>query len=280
MFFAISFNIMFGLNRIRQKKKTKGSITVETALVLPLFMFCLLSISSLFEMIHIHSLLDSALNQVGKEISTYAYFQELYENNLLTEVYVRDRVVQIVGRDKIQNSIIIGGVNGITLWRSEVNENNDVIDLVMTYRVKPWFAYEHVGEMVLLNRCCIKAYTGYESEEVFDGEPKYYVADTGDVYHINRACTHLLLSISIIDVDELESARNMYGSSYSPCEICFDSYDGSKSIYITDQGDRYHAYISCPGLKRTIYVITAEEIGNRPLCLRCIKEYGWNAGSD
>lgn len=253
---------------------------METALVLPLFMFCLFNITALFEMLHIHSVLDCALSQVGKEISTYAYFQEFYENTLLTEVYVRERVIEIVGRDKIQNSLIVGGTAGITLWRTEVNEQNDVIDMVMTYRVKPWFAFGNVGEMVLMNRCFIKAYTGFEREDLTGDEAKYYIADTGEVYHLNRACTHLLLSISAIKIQDLDNARNMYGTRYSPCEVCFDEYNGDEQLYITDQGDRYHAYISCPGLKRTIYVITASEIGNRPLCLRCMKEYGWNVGNN
>lgn len=271
---------MIDLGDNGQKKNNAGSVTVETALVLPLFMFCLFNITALFEMLHIHSVLDCALNQVGKEISTYAYFQEFYENTLLTDVYVKERVIEIVGRDKIQNSLIIGGTSGITLWRTEVEEQNDIIDLVMTYRVKPWFAFENEGEMVLMNRCFIKAYTGYEREDLSGSEMKYYIADTGEVYHLNRACTHLLLSISMIEIQDLGNARNMYGARYSPCEICFDQYSGDEQLYITEQGDRYHAYISCPGLKRTIYVITASEIGNRPLCLRCMKEYGWNAGSN
>ncbi len=271
---------MIDLRSTGQKRNKEGSITVETALVLPLFMFCLFNITALFEMLQIHSVLDCALNQVGKEISTYAYFQELYENTLLTDVYVKERVIEIVGRDKIQDSLIVGGTAGITLWRTEVDEQNDIIDLVMTYRVKPWFAFQNVGEMVLMNRCFIKAYTGYEREDLSGGETKFYIADTGEVYHLNRACTHLLLSISMIEIQDLDKARNMYGAQYSPCEICFDQYSGDEQLYITEQGDRYHAYISCPGLKRTIYVITASEIGNRPLCLRCIKEYGWNAGSN
>lgn len=258
----------------------KGSITVETSLVLPFFLFCILNLIALFEMIHIHTVLDSALNQIGKEISTYANFQNLYEDTLLTEVYVNARVVEIVGRDKLENSIIVGGVNGIALWRSEVSEENDVIDLVMTYRVKPWFAFDEIGDMVLLNRCYIKAYTGYEKEDLSDSEQKYYIADTGEVYHLNRACTHLLLSISTIQVPEVENARNMYGARYTPCEICFDEYQGNTTLYITNQGDRYHAYVACPGLKRTIYTISASQIGNRALCLRCMKEYGWNVGND
>lgn len=280
MFFTISYRNMQKLILINCKKKIKGSITIEVALVLPLFMFCLLNLITLFEMIHIHSVMDSALNQVGKEISTYANFQDVYENSFLTEAYVRERVIQIAGREKIENSVIVGGISGIKLWRSEVRTDNDVIDLIVTYRVKPWFAFEHVGEMVLINRCCVKAYTGYEREELGVGEGKYYIADTGEVYHLNRTCTHLLLSISMIEIQELESARNMYGSAYSPCEICFDEYCGNSNIYITEQGDRYHAFVACPGLKRTIYVISASEIGNRPLCLRCMKEYGWNAGSN
>lgn len=251
------------------KKDNKGSVTVETALVLPLFLFLFINIISLFEMIHIHTLLDSGLTRAGQEISSYAPLVDNYENVLLTEVYVKERVIQIVGRDRINRSPIIGGTTGIMLWRSEIKEENDVIDLVMTYRVEPWLPIYGVGEMTLINRCYIKAYTGYEKKEYSGNEEKYYVADTGEVYHLYRSCTHLQLTITLIETEKLEQARNENGSKYKPCEICWEEETETEQCYITPQGDRYHLSVSCTGLKRTIYVITESQIGNRPLCSRC-----------
>ena len=183
--------------------------------------------------------------------------------------FVKERVMEIAGRDKINHSVIIGGTKGIVLWRSELKENNDVIDLVMTYRVEPWLPVFGVGEMTLVNRCYVKTYTGYEEGDGSQNDKKYYVADTGEVYHLYRSCTHLQFSISQIEITELKNARNENGGKYKPCEICWDENTPQNRCYITTQGDRYHSSVSCTGLKRTIYIINASQIGNKPLCSRC-----------
>lgn len=266
--------------RLKKKKKEKhGSLTVETALVMPLFIFMIINIISLFEMIHIHAVLDSALNQAGKEISTFANMQEVYEIDLLTQAYVKERVVQIAGRDKLDDSVIVGGTSGIVLWRSEIEEENDVIDLIMTYRVKPWISFFDVGEMVLLNRCYIKAYTGFEHSDDLNGEKKYYITETGEVYHTSRTCTHLKLSISMIEDEELEWLRNIDGKAYTSCEICYTNEQENNKLYVTLQGNRYHSTVACTGLKRTIYVITESQINGRPMCMRCMKESGISVGT-
>lgn len=251
-------------------KKTykNGSITLETAMVLPLFLFLVMNILSIFEMLYIHTELDMALNQAGRELSTYGVFQNLYENDILAQTYVHERVVELVGRSKIDASPIVGGNLGIVMWRTEIK--NGVINLVMTYRVRPWFAFGSVGEMVLVNRCYIKAYTGYERDNT--DERIYYVADTGEVYHLSPGCTHLELSISVIAKPQLETSRNMDGSRYKPCEICCDSDLEEEQIYIAAQGERYHYSLVCPGLKRTIYAVSESELNGLPPCQRCGKE--------
>lgn len=261
------------------EKSVKGSITVETALVLPLFIVFMINIISLFEMIYIHMAMDVALNQVGQEISVAANFQNIYENDLLTEVYVKERVLQLVGRDKITDSPIVGDANGIVLLRSEIAKGNDVIDLVMTYRVEPWFPFFQVGDMVMINRCYTKAYTGYRLNGNNDEERRFYVAENGEVYHLSRSCTHLQLSISMVGEAELEKARNKDGEKYKPCEVCFDEAKTGGHYYIATQGNRYHSSVACTGLKRTIYVVKESGIGNKTLCLRCMEEYDWNVGA-
>lgn len=253
--------------------RKKGSITVETTLVLPLFIIFMINIISLFEMIYVHMSMDVALNQVGQEISVAANFQNIYENDLLTEVYVRERVVQLLGRSTINDSLIMGGANGIVLLRSEIARDNDVIDLVMTYRVEPWFPFFQVGDMVMINRCFIKAYTGYEQKDSDINERRYYVAESGEVYHLSRSCTHLQLTISMVNTTELEAARNKDGEKYKPCEVCYAKETSGGHYYIAEQGNRYHSSVACTGLKRTIYVVKESSIGDKKLCLRCMEEY-------
>ena len=218
--------------------------------------------------------MDVALSQVGKEVSIAANFQNIYENDLLTEVYVKERVLQLVGKDKIADSLIAGDSNGIVLLRSEIAKEDDVIDLVMTYRVEPWFPFFQVGDMVMVNRCYIKTYTGYQLNTNLVEGKRYYVAENGDVYHLSRSCTHLQLSISLVNPVELEKARNKDGEKYKPCEVCMDNKSKGAHFYIATQGNRYHSSVACIGLKRTIYVVKESEIRNKPLCIRCMEEYG------
>lgn len=273
-------------------------------MVMPLFLFFIMMLLSVFDMMRIHVVMDSALQQVGQEMSVYYYAYDAYgeiiaddkqdnyaigieedkelakENEtydflkdmFLKEGYIKSRIVSIVGKDRIENSVIIGGVNGITLWRSDLEEGNHILDLTMTYRVKPWFSFEGIGEMTLMNRCYIRTYTGYVPETENVSGLKYYIAENAEVYHTNRDCTHLRLTISYVSLEDLPNSRNLYGRKYTECEICYEEELRKEGLYIALQGDRYHSVISCSGLKRTVYTVSQKEIAGLPLCIRCSQE--------
>ena len=52
----------------------KGSMTVEAAVVLPLFLFFFISLSSSVEMIRLHGNISLALMETGNKISYYGAF--------------------------------------------------------------------------------------------------------------------------------------------------------------------------------------------------------------
>lgn len=41
------------------------------------------------------------------------------------------------------------------------------------------------------------------------------------------------------------------------------------TVFITDQGNRFHYDLNCGGIKRTIYMIRLSEVRNRKKCSRC-----------
>lgn len=208
----------------------EGSMAVEAALAIPLFLFFMITILSIIFMYQQYCMTLSELHQSGKELAMYGYF---YENIIQTE----DDMVELV----------------------EVNKVESIISVMpfTTFYTK--------------NNCYMRAWTGYDVEmsgEVSTEEAVVYITETGTVYHRNRSCTYLNLSIEMIESTELTSYQNASGENYSACEICGDSGIGSL-YYITEYGNRYHKNLSCSGLKRTITCIRISEVGDRIACSRC-----------
>lgn len=116
----------------------------------------------------------------------------------------------------------------------------------------------------------IKAWTGYEAGGFGEEDDQIvYVTDTGVVYHKNPHCTHLDLSIHAAASSELNSLRNENGGKYHACEKCVHGSSMGGSVYITDQGDRYHNSLTCSGLKRTVYTARISEVPGKRACSKC-----------
>ena len=72
-------------------KRIKGSLTVEAALVLPIFIMVILSLMYIMKVIYIHENIQHSLSQTANELATYSYIldkskiidaqQEIYRNS-------------------------------------------------------------------------------------------------------------------------------------------------------------------------------------------------------
>ena len=262
--------------------RPKGSITVETALVLPLFLFFLVNLISIIQIFHIYSSVEAALHQVGRKMAVYAYATEeaLHSNGmeatpmssvLLSATYVKESVIAYLGEDYLERSPIQGGSQGISFLQSDIMEEDDIIDLIAVYEVAPAFRIMGFDNLRVVNRCRVRAWTGYHNKrdgtETGSEDEIVYIAENGTVYHRDRNCTHLKLSIQAVAYNHIMQMRNDYGSRYELCELCSPATGGI--VYITTQGNRYHTSAACSGLKRTVIAITLKEAGGKSPCLRC-----------
>ncbi len=69
------------------------------------------------------------------------------------------------------------------------------------------------------------------------------MTDSGRVYHSNRMCSHIKLSIFMVDG---QKARK-----YPPCEKCVgNAAIPGNTFYLTEDGACYHSRLSCSGLKQ------------------------------
>ena len=262
-------------------KKVKASMTLEAAMVLPLFLFFLLNMIYCMNIIGTQSRLQAALHQTGNQMAFagYAYAQvgdaalpEIPAGVILSEGYARQQIIRYVGREYLEKSCVTGGAGGISMLGSSVMGTGDYIDLQVSYRGQPFTALMGYDGFLMRQRYYAKAWTGYEIGSSANGQATedllVYITQTGTVYHVYRNCSYLNPVIQEISVAEMAGQKNLSGGKYSACERCGNGSAQGK-VYVTEQGSRYHRNLNCSGLKRTIYTVPLSQTGGKGRCSKC-----------
>ena len=263
----------------------KGSMTMEAALVLPVFLFFVLQLLSIIPMLNVTMSMEAAMHQTSKKMALYAYAYEKIlpdDNEILRELssftlsgsYAKTEVVKNAGREYLDDSLIKNGSDGISFLLSEVMKE-DLVNLIATYQIKSAFLILPFPEMTMVQRCQMKAWTGYDNLSNQDAEETdyVYVTKTGTVYHEDRNCTYLVLSIEACLSKDITNKRNSNGNLYQCCALCQEQEENmSQTVFITKDGSKYHKTLDCSALKRTVSTIPCSETGDLRPCSRCSKQ--------
>lgn len=269
-----------------RKKGFRGSMTVEASMALPLFIFFFVNIMTLFNIMKVQVDIEAALHQTGSELAFRAFDLRFGKERLSGEsdsdaldaiagagglVYAREEIRNYLG-EGIDKSCITGGFDGISFLQSQVLLGNDIIDLVMDYKVHPMIPVIGFKEIPVEGRFYGHAWTGYDISMglVTEGseEEMVYVTENGEVYHRDVDCMHLKVKVESVDKKDLSHLRNRDGKIYYACEYCGGNV-GAGNVFITGFGTRYHTSVSCPGLKRKIYTIPISEAAGKRPCSSC-----------
>ena len=267
------------------RKKLPAGMTVEAAAVLPLLLFFFLNLTCAIEMIRLHCNLELALWESGRQLASYGYLKqmggEMDEHVLdawgfqdlagvaVPNLLVRSEVIRYVGREYLDQSPLTFGAAGLNFWEADFLDEEDGVDLTLTYQVSPLFQFPGFSSFRMGNRYYIRAWTGYElSEETNKGDEFVYVTEYGTVYHESLECSYLKLSVRSVTLAEAYVLRNSSGEEYTLCWICRDEKMPG-IVYITADGSRYHYSSACPALKRIIHTLRRSEAGKYRPCSRC-----------
>ncbi len=241
---------------------------MEAAIVLPLCLVFLMNLGCAIEMIRLHNNLQLALWDSGSGIALYGYEQgDNGVASLASTIYVKSKVKIYLGEGYLDTSPLIKGSDGLCFWEGEMLQG-DLLDIKLTYGVKPMISLVGFSKFRMANRFYVHLWNGYEISNRKEQTVMVYVAENGSVCHKDRECTHIRLSIRQILHGQLVSARNQWGSKYAACEKCVVG-QRPDILYITDDGQCYHYWESCPGLRRTVRALTLEEAAGYPYCSRC-----------
>lgn len=244
----------------------QASLTVEASLILPIFMFAMILVAYLGQLVMCQDDVQWALTRVAREAS--AEYGANHSNLYKSVAYYHGKFLTYM-KD--------AGVT-VSFLESRLLEDNDEIDLIVTYRMNRPFPILPLGSITMRQRVHTRAFTGVEQRGKSGNQDHriVYVTETGRVYHLKLECTYLKLSISQLQYGDLATKRNDSGGKYKACEKCCKDKNlvDNTSVWITNYGDRYHTTASCSGLKRTVEEIPLSQVGTRTPCSKCGKEEG------
>ncbi len=273
-----------------------GSLTVEAALLLPLFLLAVYLFWTFFPALQAQVRLQFAMDEVtenlAKQSVLYAALSENGEldsselqgeewgEELLTSLtntawtsYAKAEVVSMVGETALSHFPIENGKSGLSFSGSSWDPEGD-IDLAVRYRLTFPAGFGQSLTLEVKQHSLRKCWTGQDSDTgekgaETAGEEIVYVTPTGTVYHRSPDCYHLKITVRSVSFSQVEEERNQSGAKYYPCERCAASLSGVSAVYITSEGNRYHVSSDCPGLRRTVSAVPLSEVGDLRACSSC-----------
>lgn len=236
----------------------KGNLTVEAALTLPVFMTGLLTLVSSLYMCLLSQKIQASLLLASERMAHVAS-----DGN----VDIEDaRSFLAEGLSEADLRFIYNGIDGMDLSDSVI-EHNEYINLKLYCSLVPFSDAFGIIKIPLERRCLTHIWCGYDSD-YFGGGEYVYITEDSKVYHSDRNCRHLRITVLATSPGQIRTVRNESGARYKPCEHCHAKLS-DKLLYITPQGDRYHNSITCSGLKRSVRRVRKSEAGDRRPCSRC-----------
>lgn len=274
---------------LRMSRRWQASMTVEAALVLPLFLIFFLQIGSIMEMLRLYGKVEMALWETGREMCLYGTAIQKFGEDVslpsdatggsvletigdvaLSYTYVKGRVESYLGNEYLESAPLQGGKNGLQYLGSKILQDDGKIELLVTYCAKPKWSLAGYTPFFLENHYVGRLWNGYD----LSANKGYYLAENIAVYHCDRECTHLRLRVYQVPWQEMLKAVNERGRKYHACKKCISSEKAMEYVWLSPEGECYHGRRDCPGLKRTIREVTWEEASKYRPCSRCVKKGG------
>lgn len=281
------------------RKLQRASLTVEAALVLPIFLYFMLAFLYFIQIFTVQEKIQAAITNMGLNISRMSYvlkdfpdpeeaegldfsiFGSEFEINpgemgdkMLSGGALKLYARRYLDTNQINRSCIKGGFEGISFDLSSLSNGEDTIDIIVSYQVEIPVKIFILDRMSMVQRVKLHKWTGYEvaadyrTEDVTE-DTMVYITDTGSVYHRDKSCSHIKLTVNAV-TGIPEGLRNNSGGKYYPCEACCTGKEGAlDTYYITSDGTRYHTRRDCPKIKRSVREVKLSEVEDRTPCKRC-----------
>lgn len=243
----------------------KASLTVEAATAFTLFFFTIYLFWQCFLLIFFELHVADGVVEATKEMSRVGYAERKLtgkDAEHLALLYLPALLQKVDSPDFVKWKVI-----------TCTSADDGSVNILVTYRF--------VCEAPMFSPISLPVHQAFKvypfigtcdsdggNSEKKDDDDVVYITKNGTVYHENKSCTYLKMTVSAVTEDTVSMERNNDGGKYYECSECKDC-NHTGLVYITNFGDRYHYSASCSAIYRDIIEIKRSEIGDRKACSKC-----------
>lgn len=267
----LNFRSSISLRKKMGKKRTfytssggyqKASLTVEAAMVFPIFILAFWIMMYGIKITELQAKIQYALNVTAEEMEAYTDVKGSTAAAAIFRTNLKSCNADV--------SFVSGTWTGFSFIRSKIQKDNAMIYLEVDYKIKLPQVLGIKFSAPCVQSVCTRAFLGRSLEEKEAGKV-VYITTGQTVYHTNRQCSYLHLSIKKIKETDFQKQESSYLKRYTVCSSCKNK-ECYGYVYITGDGTKYHNTLACKNLKRTIERVLLEEVSDRRLCSRCSKK--------
>lgn len=244
-----------------------ASMTLEAAFVIPLFVFFTIALVYVINVVAFENRVNEVMYNVVRQCSIAEYVREGSSSAAIAQgLAVKDLY------NAADNVGVRGKSAGLVFLRSDFDGDN--IDYILDYAVKSPVWFLGIRDILCSQKLSVRKWIGNDDNmgdkqgAEYDNSEIVYITESGSVYHRDRNCTHLRLSITAVSINDVGNMRNNSQGKYYSCDKCHGAVENG-IVYITDTGDRYHSSKNCSGLKRGILTVSLKDIPGMAQCSRC-----------
>lgn len=295
----ISKNILNVYHQIQKRACVssflQGSLTVETALCLPVLLFAAYFLMLPLKVMEAQRRLQNVMEASVKDLTQAAYVSRLSQD-LVKENAVADaaQILDAAKAGAAREKIIQAGMNkplehpkfrGNSSKGSIAGTENELIQMELEYEVSFSVPIFHMSPVRLSSVASRRAwvgaeggrgraqYSGQQAEDGWDRDSEgniiVYIGKNGTRYHRNKNCHYINNQLKAVDGTSVDELRSSSGAKYRPCASCRPKKTGT--VYIFEEGRSYHAKTDCKSIISYAKAVKLEDVKGLGPCTYCSK---------
>lgn len=267
----------------------KGSLTLEAALSLPLFLFACVCLMMPMKIMGRQRQIQAAAEAVGEELSKYAYLSDCMERGKAETVDAeRERLEEEEDFGSRAESALTAGYAALGImsringeWVEQVSfagteiGPDEMVHIVMSYRLRLPFSVLGLDSIPMETICSRRMWTGADGNRLRKGageeeeeEEIVYIGKSSSRFHRNRSCHYLDNDLKQVPAEEIEGLRNQEGKRYQSCKAC-GSGGAEGSVYVMPYGTSYHTSGSCSAIIAYVQAVPLSQVEHLGPCSYC-----------